>query len=82
MKARSRRNGPGLRVTAQSFSVTPRIVLMTARRGSAMSGEFSSMNRASTSGRARRSSHSTAGRAIVWTESLPASPMRPSPRPV
>eukprot|EP00969_Alexandrium_andersonii_P297726 13158834-Alexandrium_andersonii.AAC.1 len=30
MNARSLRNGPGLRMTTQSFSVTPRIVLMTS----------------------------------------------------
>eukprot|EP00969_Alexandrium_andersonii_P318033 14048091-Alexandrium_andersonii.AAC.1 len=64
MKARSRRKGPELCMMTQSFSVTSRISLMTDRRGSAMSGEFSSMNCTSTSGRARRSSRSTAGRPI------------------
>eukprot|EP00969_Alexandrium_andersonii_P356425 15446520-Alexandrium_andersonii.AAC.1 len=47
-----------------------------------MSGEFSSMNWTSTSGRAHRSSRRTAGSTMRWTESLPASPMRPSPRPM
>eukprot|EP00969_Alexandrium_andersonii_P120017 5305954-Alexandrium_andersonii.AAC.1 len=55
---------------------------MTVRCGSAMSGEFSSMNCTSTSGPARLSCHRTAGSTMRWTESLPASSMRPSPRPM
>eukprot|EP00969_Alexandrium_andersonii_P249967 11047231-Alexandrium_andersonii.AAC.1 len=69
-------------MTTQSFSVTPRIVLMTVRWGSMISGEFSSMNCMSTSGLARRSSQSSAGSTMRCTESRPASPMRPSPRPI
>eukprot|EP00969_Alexandrium_andersonii_P290571 12843335-Alexandrium_andersonii.AAC.1 len=55
---------------------------MASRCGSAISGAFSSMSWTSASGRARRKSHSNAGSTIKWTESLPARPMRPSPRPI
>eukprot|EP00969_Alexandrium_andersonii_P173583 7674087-Alexandrium_andersonii.AAC.1 len=40
------------------------------------------MNCTPTSGRARRKSQSTAGSTMRWTEPRPASPTRPSPRPM